>query len=319
MKKNFKLYLCGFLFLLFVGLFFAVGYVAASFNSPVKYQSYWMDSVLTFDPALVDSSYRLSTRVEKPTPKQLETPVLIAVHGFSASTFETLQLRLYLEKKGLLVSQVLLGGHGRSREALKTSTWHEWQRPILDEYLALQAKGYKHIGFVGVSTGGTLVLDLLSQPNFKVLPQPQFLIFVDAFIEPRNKSLYWVKYIQFWAKNYIKSNPDETKKRFWYVNLPAESLVQLNELRQHVQGLLHQGIVVPSSTKVLIFQANHDPTVDNRSAVLIQQGLKGVKPVVYTVQSNQHALIYRSEAQFPNPSDRVVQTDIFETIFTKVR
>lgn len=63
-------------------------------------------------------------------------PVLIAAHGYSASTFEWDELRKYADsvKSGILISQVLLGGHGRTYQDFKNSTWRDWQASILNEY-----------------------------------------------------------------------------------------------------------------------------------------------------------------------------------------
>ncbi|MBT5855269.1 hypothetical protein HOH87_01370 [bacterium] len=53
-----------------------------------KIQSGWMDSTFTQDVSLGDSKYRLSTRYPNPTEKQKNTPVILTVHGFTASTYE---------------------------------------------------------------------------------------------------------------------------------------------------------------------------------------------------------------------------------------
>ena len=63
-------------------------------------------------------NYLVSAKYPSPHDSLKSKPVLIAVHGFTASTFEWDELRTYMEETGntnsVLLSQVLLGGHGRS-------------------------------------------------------------------------------------------------------------------------------------------------------------------------------------------------------------
>jgi carboxylesterase len=58
----------------------------------------------------------------------LDKHIILAVHGYSASTFEWQefgQLRLLPR-----ISQVLLDGHGRDYESFKASTWQDWSSSI---------------------------------------------------------------------------------------------------------------------------------------------------------------------------------------------
>jgi carboxylesterase len=65
--------------------------------------------------------------------------VIIAVHGFTASTYEWEEFRAFAEEKGTaLVSLVLLGGHGANIEDFTKSTWLDWQKPVITEYNTLE-------------------------------------------------------------------------------------------------------------------------------------------------------------------------------------
>ncbi|HSM63386.1 MAG TPA: hypothetical protein VK833_05560, partial [Gillisia sp.] len=122
-----------------------------------------LDGDQIFDPSLYDpAKYLVSVAIDSPSDTQKNTPVIITVHGYSASTFEWNEFRTYSDANAdILVSQVLLGGHGRTYEEFKNSTWRDWQEPIMTEYNALREKGYTNINFAGSSTACPLVMDLI--------------------------------------------------------------------------------------------------------------------------------------------------------------
>jgi carboxylesterase len=92
----------------------------------------------------------------------LEIPVVICAHGFSASTFEWSEFRDFSKtQKKFFTSQVLLGSHGRDYADFKAGTWQQWQQPIIDEYNKLRTLGYKRIYFAGTSTGCALIIDII--------------------------------------------------------------------------------------------------------------------------------------------------------------
>jgi carboxylesterase len=78
--------------------------------------------------------------------------------------------------------QVLLDGHGRDYESFKASTWQDWSSSIKREYEKLEALGYTKISIVGSSTGGTLLLELVSSGYFNSHLHPTNLFLVDAIV-----------------------------------------------------------------------------------------------------------------------------------------
>ena len=53
-----------------------------------------LDSVEIVDPSLLNpEKYLVSAQISNPTNEDLNKPVIIAVHGYSASTFEWSELR----------------------------------------------------------------------------------------------------------------------------------------------------------------------------------------------------------------------------------
>jgi carboxylesterase len=71
------------------------------------------------------------------------------------------------------ISQVLLDGHGRDYQSFKASTWQDWSAAITREYEKLVALGYTKISMVGSSTGGTLILQLVSSGYFNSRQHPK--------------------------------------------------------------------------------------------------------------------------------------------------
>ena len=79
-----------------------------------------------------DYQYSIASRYQNPSETQLKKPVIIAVHGFSASPFEWKEFADYIKTRtntDILVSLVQLGGHAQGYDAFKNSTWKSHGRP----------------------------------------------------------------------------------------------------------------------------------------------------------------------------------------------
>jgi hypothetical protein len=112
-------------------------------DSPMEFDEWWMDSLSVFDPSLHDPNYRLSTRPGM-TRADRSRPVVVAVHGFTASTFEWQEFRAYAEGNSpVLVSLVrpvstaalwtipgaAPGGTGDDRSWTSTRRWSSKAAP----------------------------------------------------------------------------------------------------------------------------------------------------------------------------------------------
>jgi carboxylesterase len=120
-----------------------------------------IDNAIDLDGTTINDSslthpekFLLSVANPSPTIQDKSTPVFIAVHGFTATTFEWLEFKNFVKNNGnALISVVLLGGHGRDYSDFKKATWEDWQAPIITEYNALRKLGYTNISLIGSSTG----------------------------------------------------------------------------------------------------------------------------------------------------------------------
>ena len=77
-----------------------------------------LDGGTLFDPSIYKPAlYLVSKAIPAPTAAQAQRPVIIACHGYSATTFEWDEFRTWAGgRQDFYLSQVLLGGHGRSYE-----------------------------------------------------------------------------------------------------------------------------------------------------------------------------------------------------------
>jgi carboxylesterase len=257
----------------------------------------WMDGGNWRDSSLMDlpHPYLVSARKDSLGDADKLKPVIIAVHGFTASTYEWLELRRFagdtVPGAGVLVSLVLLGGHGRDIDTFQSSTWRDWGRPILAEYDSLLAKGYRNISFAGASTGCSLLLQYLSEGAFRKRDvQPKWFFFIDPIVTPTSKALSLVNFVGGILGN--SPNPmDTAESHYWYTNRPAEDLAQLYELINRVKNELEDGITLPAGTQAKVWKAKRDGSADPVSALQIYKGLSpasGGHIQVEMVDSRKH-------------------------------
>jgi len=233
-----------------------------------------LDGEVIFDGSIANpENFLISQKIASPTAEQLAIPVIIACHGYSASTFEWQEMADWMvaENKNIMVSQVLLGGHGRSYEEFKNSTWKVWQAAIVAEYEALKAKGYTDISFAGSSTGCALILELMANNTFSA-NEINVIFFVDPIVIPSDKTLSLVK-VAGPILGYVDTKQDTIEDKYWYHYRPQETLQELEELITVVRKALQKGIEIPEGTDVVVYKSTSDASADPVSAALVQQGM----------------------------------------------
>jgi len=256
--------------------------------------------------------------VANPTPSLLEksTPVIIAVHGFSATTFEWLEFKNFVKAKSkALISVVLLGGHGRDYADFKKATWEEWQAPILQEYLTLRELGYTNISFIGSSTGCPLILEALStnKLNTDVLKN---VYFIDPIIVPSNKTLSLVSAVGP-ALGYSESTMELGENGFWYKYRPYQALEQLNDITQIMRKKLENGIHIPDHVSLTVYKAKKDGSADPISAALFYQGITNKQKFnVKIINSDLHVFTRLKGRNVITPEAIQLQNDVFNEILS---
>lgn len=228
-----------------------------------------------FDPSIYKPElYLVSKAVPNPTPAQAQRPVIIACHGYTATTLEWDEFRTWANgRTDFALSQVLLGGHGRTYDEFKKSTWHDWQAAITTEYEQLEKAGYRNISLLGSSTSGPLLLDLVASGYFKTHTVPRNILLVDPIVIPANKSLSLVEVLGPML-GYIESDQSAAEDKAFYRFRPQETLQELEKLLVVVRKELETGVTLPATCVLKVYKAKKDDSADPVSAVLIYNGTK---------------------------------------------
>jgi carboxylesterase len=301
-------------------LLFVIGLSACS-KSPEIDNETMLDGDQIFDPSLYNASkYLLSAAYNNPSTAQKNTPVVIAVHGYTATTFEWDEFRTYCDTKAdVLVSQVLLGGHGRTYEEFKKSTWKDWQTPILDEYNALRAKGYTNINFAGSSTASPLVMDLIKNGDIGNNGL-RHIFMVDPIVIPSDKMLTIIGLVGPML-GYLESTNTPAEEGHWYHFRPQETLKQMLDLTDKTRKDLQSGYNLPTGCKVKVYKSIKDPTADAVSAVLIYKGLKnsdGSNIDIEMLESELHVVTRLNGRDNITQHDRDIQKHVFDDMHKRL-
>lgn len=291
--------------------------LASCAKSPDINNETMLDGDQIFDMSLINpEDFLISARYPNPSEVLKNTPVVIAAHGFSASTFEWQEFSEFAETKGtFLVSQVLLGGHGRSHEEFKNATWKDWQSSIIDEYNKLSQLGYKNIYLIGSSTGCPLIINMI-KTNALTRAKPKGIYLIDPIVISSNKTLTLVNALGP-VLGYTTTNLDAGEEGHWYVYRPYQALIQLMELIDLVRKDLQHGITLPEGTKMKTYKSIVDDAADPVSAVLIYQGMKrsdGSKTAVEMVDSKLHVFTRLRGRESVTQADKDLQQRVFGEI-----
>jgi carboxylesterase len=281
-----------------------------------------LDGSVVFDPSLNNKeAFRISYAIPNPTPEQAATPVIIACHGFTATTFEWDEFRQWIGESSMLyVSQVLLGGHGRTYADFKSSTWRDWQASIAEEYERLIAAGFTNISFLGSSTSCALILEMISSGYFKGSILPRNFIFIDPIVIPSNKLLSLVGIVGP-VIGYTEEVQTPEEDRVWYHFRPQETLQELQKLLTLVRKNLQHGIILPSGSSMNVYKSKRDATADPVSAVLIHKGVKtsSGRPVyIRMVDSDLHVFTRLDLRKSVTQKDRAIQLEVFNQIVERI-
>jgi carboxylesterase len=259
------------------GIFFALLFIISltGCDSTPEITDSMLDSKFIYDPSLDNpQDYLLSYSKPNPTPEEASRPVFIAIHGYSASTFEWEEFRTWSANSSeYYISLVLMGGHGQTYDDFKKATWRTWQSSIKEEYERLVQAGYTNLNFVGSSTSCTLILDLLSTSYFTGKVIPRAILFVDPIVIPSSKMLSLAPVIGP-ILGYIEADNTAEEDRYWYHFRPQETVQELNKVITTVRKQLENGIKLPPNCSLKVYKSIQDPTADPVSAVLIFKGVK---------------------------------------------
>lgn len=301
---------------LFAGLLFASILITGCGINPIKYDDSNLDGKVYRDTSFTDSTILLSGHPQLDTFDR-EKPVIICVHGYTASTFEWIEFKDYThDDNRVYTSLVLMGGHGLSIDEFDGSTWEDWQRPLMEEYDALVDAGFTHLSIAGSSTGGAVLLEYLGSGAFADKEvQPEELYFIDAIVIPASKLLHIVPIVGPILGNSPNNLQNDIQKRHWYLNRPASTLSELNEIIERVRKQLEDGVTLPQGSRAICYKSEYDETVDPVSSLLMYKGIRnygGGHIDVEIVESKLHVFTQLAARVSVTEKDIALQQRVFE-------
>jgi carboxylesterase len=275
-----------------------------------------------FDPSLNDpAAYRISVSQPNPNITQAQIPVIIACHGYSATTFEWDEFRAWSNgRNDYYIDQVLLAGHGTTYDDFKKSTWHDWESSIMNEYNLLIKEGYKNINFAASSTACTLLLEMIHSGFFNNASTTVHIFLVDPIIIPSDKFLSVIGIVGPML-GYVTANNAPGEDAYYYHYRPEETLQQLEDVITLARSELQDGITLPQNVYLKVYKSIKDPTADPASAVLIYNGVKtkdGKHIDVDLVNSDIHVFTRLSLVPNVTALDKQNQTNAFTDITTRI-
>lgn len=280
-----------------------------------------LDGPVIFDPSLFNpEAYLVSAKYPNPTPEDLEKHVILTIHGYTASTFEWMEFSDWSADKPYRISHILLGGHGRDYFDFKASSWQDWRASIIEEYERLIELGYTKISLVGSSTGGTLILELITSSYFDTRLSPKNIFLIDAIVVPSNKLQSLINIV---GPIIVYSEAEQLKgeEQFWYRFRPQETIKELNKVIIKVRKELEMGRKVPKDTYFKGFHSLYDPEASTTSSVLVFKGLKtstGGPVAIELMDSEIHVFTRLSLRPNITPLQRSNQEHAFLQIANKL-
>jgi carboxylesterase len=275
-----------------------------------------------FDPSMYNpAKYLVSVSNANPTAAEVQKPVIIACHGYSATTIEWDEFRAWSGgRTDYSISQVLLAGHGTTYADFKKATWRDWQSSIKAEYTKLSNEGYKNIDFVASSTSCTLLLDLIHSGFFNNSSTTVHIFLIDPIIIPADKNLSLVGILGPML-GYVTSNNAPGEEKYYYHYRPQESLQQLEDVLNVVRTELQNGFILPKSVYLKVYKSIKDPTADPVSAVLIYNGIKtsaGSHIDLDLINSNLHVFTRLNLVPGVTAQDKQNQVNTFTDITARI-
>lgn len=282
-----------------------------------------LDGDQIYDPSLAHpEKYLVSKYISSPSALQKDTPVIIAAHGYTATTFEWDELRSFADSaKTFYVSQVLLGGHGRTYQDFKKATWKDWQSSIMDEYRKLDSLGFKKIYLAGSSTGAPLIINMVKSGFFENYTKPKGIFLVDPIIVSSNKTLTLVGLLGP-VLGYTTVDLPTGEQGHWYVYRPQETLKQLMALIDITRNDLQKGIQLPTGTYMKVYKSKSDDTADPVSALLIYKGIQTSNNGnidVEMINSKLHVFTRLAGRDGVTEADKAIQVKVFNEMEARMK
>lgn len=203
---------------------------------------------------------------------------VLVVHGLSGTPWEVLGISVYLSEHNFTVLTPVLEGHGRRPVDLEATTWKDWYGNVNDSYTRLK-KDYDNIFVIGVSTGGSLALQLAREHELAGV------VTIGAPLELKDKRTEYVNvlfHIWRWSERDIR--PGE--QGHYYTVMPTRSIVELNKLIGVTK------VDAPAVDEpILIIQSRNDATVEPSSAQELYDIIGSEDKELFWIEGVSHTVV----------------------------
>ena len=91
---------------------------------------------------------------------------VLLIHGFTGSPAHMRLIGEGLRENGFAARGILLPGHGKSPEAMRSATWQDWFQACREAAVEMRER-YRYLTVAGLSMGGCLALMLAEQMDLE--------------------------------------------------------------------------------------------------------------------------------------------------------
>jgi len=206
------------------------------------------------------------------------SPGLLFLHGFTATTVEVRQIADHFHRLGYTVSAPLLPGHGTTPQDMNKVQMTNWTNAVEQAYLSLKAEKVEVIVF-GESMGALLALYLAHKyPEIR-----KIYLFAPALII---KGLWQSAILWPMASYVFKKNTDDTMLWQGYNVVPLHAAAELYKLQRQVKNKLNS--IKAGAT---IFQGKKDTTVSLEGAEIVFAQLGSAQKELIWLEDAPHCIL----------------------------
>ena len=219
---------------------------------------------------------------------------VVLVHSYLSVPQEMRACAELLRKQGMWVYGLRLPGHGTSPESLAARSWEQWQSAVERGYVMMDSL-CRNVALVGLSAGGTLVLELASRLEtlagvIAVCPPYELHDYSKRFMPPQQ---IWNRLLSRLRGNAKKNEFVEFKPEFKEINYsrnPVAGVIEVGKLLDACKAKLAK-----QCHRTLIVSSDRDQVVGERCGQELFSRLGSEDKEHLTISGGRHNLIYGPE------------------------
>lgn len=220
--------------------------------------------------------------------------IILCIHGVLGSPGQFLIFANKLQEDNINVKSILLPGHGGKGKEFAFTKPETWQTYVNEEVARLKQK-YQHIFLIGHSLGGLLALNtsltqsingivLLNTPIYTRITWQQLSLSMRVLLSSKNNNNP--------VLNTYRDSFGVMINDWWTLPFWIPRLLDVQRVGRNTLKILNE-INVP----VLIFQSQHDETVNPKSAEIFHRKLIHHQGSIQILVNSMHAFFDPQESQ----------------------